>query len=105
MPFIEKARLYQKDFWEKPQWLQISDLEALASLAEQGLLDLAALFEEKNLRFANQRFDYFLFNRYGRRVIDKKLVREAESLIRLTGLDFWKEDLGQKTTDRPIASP
>lgn len=95
-PLMARAKLYQEPFWYRPQWLHVSDLEALASLAEQGRLDLATLLHEKNTRFENKRFDIFLYERFGGIPIDRQLYDAGLALLQEVGASFWLEDLQEE---------
>lgn len=65
-PIIDKAKLYAEDFWEKPQWINIADLESLSQVAEDGKLDIEALLSEKASNSVNDRFDMFLSSKRSR---------------------------------------
>ncbi len=91
-PLMGAAQLYQDTFWQKPQWLSIDDLEALATLAEQGVLNLEALLSEKSAKSRHQRFDVFLHERFSRkRTIDRVLMDEMVTLLKKAGVTFWAE--------------
>jgi len=96
-PLITQAKLYHETFWVRPQWLQVSDLEGLASLAEEGRLDLQALLQEKIARYENKRFDIFLYERFGFIPFDRKLHDAGLALLENAGASFWLEDLRQGT--------
>jgi hypothetical protein len=99
-PLMEAAHLYQDSFWQKPQWLSIDDLEALAALSEQGSLDFANLLSQKSAELKYERFDVFLHQRFpGMRTVDKVLMDEMVGLLRDVGITFWMEsDEAEKTT-------
>lgn len=88
-PLMGHAKLYQDSFWKRPQWLHISDLEGLASLAEQGDLDLEALLQEKNTRWENKQFDIFLYERFGFIPVDHTLYDKWLTLLENAGASFW----------------
>ena len=89
---IEHAKLYHESFWERPQWLHISDLEGLASLAEQGNLDLEVLLHEKSTRWADKQFDIFLYERFGYLPVDLTLRDKGAVLLQSAGASFWLEE-------------
>jgi hypothetical protein len=89
-PLIQSTGLYREVGWERPQWLNISDLEALAALGEYGKLDLQAILEEKNAQYPHQRFDIYLYDRFPLpALIDRELHRVALALLKTTGARFW----------------
>jgi hypothetical protein len=90
---IQQVKLYHESFWERPQWLHISDLEGLASLAEQGNLNLEVLLHEKNTRWADKQFDIFLYERLGYLPVDLTLRDKGETLLKSVGVSFWLEEL------------
>lgn len=91
-PLMESAKLYEANFWQKPQWLHIDDLEALAALSEQGSINIASLLDEKLTKSVNERFDLFLYERFGGKItIDRNLMDEAIRLLKNTKVTFWKE--------------
>lgn len=90
-PLIQHAQLYPDDFWEPPQWLHVSELEALAELAEHGGLDLQVLLQDKAERYKSKRFDIFLDDRFGGIPVDKKLIETAEALLKNAKTSFWPE--------------
>jgi len=91
-PLMETARLYTDDFWQKPQWLNIDDLEALAALSEQSSVNISELLDEQATKYKNERFDLFLYERFGGEItIDRNLMDEAIRLLKNTKVTFWKE--------------
>lgn len=101
-PLIQYAGLYKDNFWEKPQWLNISDLEALTAMAESGSLNLHSLLNEKVSKYENKRFDLFLKEK-GAQIIDDKLVEEAKTILDNAALSFYKKGLSlknQKTANK-----
>ena len=46
-PLMTYLGLYQEAFWRQPNWMHIEDLEALATAAEAGELDLEAFMNRK----------------------------------------------------------
>jgi hypothetical protein len=102
-PLIQRVRLYPDQFWERPQWLHVSDLEELVILAEQGRLDLAALLNEKTERFPSKRFDIFLHEHFSGNFVDRTLIERAEALLQSAQSSFWSDgpelgDHGQHNT-------
>jgi hypothetical protein len=94
-PLIKHGQLYQDQFWEQPQWLHVSDLEGLASVAEQGLLDLEVLLLEKNNQYRDERFDVFLLRRFGDKLVDRMLHEKGHALLQSAGISFWPESIKQ----------
>jgi hypothetical protein len=92
-PLMVHAKMYHDSFWERPQWLHISDLEALAALADQGTLDLATLLHEKVTRWENKQFDIFLYEHLGYLPFDLTLHDKGEALLKSAGVSFWLEEL------------
>ncbi|MDD5008305.1 MAG: hypothetical protein PHU49_12845 [Syntrophorhabdaceae bacterium] len=91
-PLMETTKLYTNDFWQKPQWLHIDDLEALAALSEQGSINISELLNEKITKFKNERFDLFLYERFGKKItIDRNLMGEATRLLKDTKVTFWED--------------
>jgi len=89
-PLMREAKLYQESFWERPQWLHISELEALAALAEQGALDLVTLLDEKITRWENKQFDIFFYERLGYIPVDPMLHAKGATLLESAGASFWE---------------
>lgn len=91
---IQKAELYKDDFWERPQWLNVGDLEFMATMAEKEGLDLESLFNEKTTKFEHKRFDFFLYE-YSNKVlyIDNRLIDEADSILNKAEASFYKKPL------------
>jgi hypothetical protein len=97
-PLMVQAHLYQQSFWERPQWLHISDLEALAALAERGKLDLEAVLHEKSTRWEDKQFDIFLYElceRLHSNPVDLTLHNKGEALLRSAGASFWLEEFSE----------
>ena len=91
-PLVNAAPLYQDGFWQKPQWLHIEDLEALATLSEQGFLDLATLLSQKAAKYKHARFDVALYELFrGKKAIDAALMDEVQALLKEAGVTFWEE--------------
>jgi hypothetical protein len=91
---IQKAELYKDDFWERPQWLNVGDLEFMATMAEEEGLDLESLFNEKTTKFEHKRFDFFL-DEYSnkKQYIDNRLIDEAESILGKASRLFFEKPL------------
>jgi hypothetical protein len=87
----QRAQLYPDKFWESPQWLHVSDLEALVSLAERGELDLKALLSKKVTQSDRRRFDIFLYDQFGRIPVDRRLSETARALLESAKVSFWPE--------------
>ncbi len=87
---IQKAELYKDKFWESPQWLNISDLEFIAVMAEKEGLDFESLLNEKVTNSERKRFDLFL-DEYSnkKQYIDDKLIDEAESILDKASMHFY----------------
>jgi len=90
MPLIEKAKLYDGQCWEWPQWMNVRDLEAMAAMAEAGEFDFDLLLREKTNNYADMRFDVFLYNQKAR-CIDQKLLNEANSILESAAITFFGE--------------
>lgn len=88
-PLIKAANLYAQEFLDSPQWLYINELEFLASLADENILDLESLLLDKSRNHPNQRFDIFLQEKFQRRILDVQLLNRAEKLIGTTRKTFW----------------
>ena len=91
---IQKAELYKDDFWERPHWLNVGDLEFMATMAEEEGLDLESLFNEKTTKFEHKRFDFFL-DEYSnkKQYIDNRLIDEAESILGKASSLFFDKPL------------
>ncbi len=91
---VQKAELYKDDFWERPQWLNVSDLEYMAAMAEEEGLDLESLFNEKTTKFERKRFDFFLYE-YSNKVlyIDNRLIDEADLILGKASRLFFEKPL------------
>jgi hypothetical protein len=88
-PLIQKMQLYKQSYCLMPQWLQVEDLEALASLSEDNQLNLDELFLEKNLENNRTlRFDIFLSQKYPYRIFYNTELRNSG--IKL--MDWAKQD-------------
>lgn len=95
-PLIEQAGLYSDEYWEQPQWLNISNLELLAQMAEDGSLDLEILLNTKASQSVNERFDVFLYESMESRFIDQRLYDEVLSLLDSATVAFFKKELIKK---------
>ena len=91
---IQQAELYKDDFWERPQWLNVSDLEFMVAMAEKEELDLESLLNEKTTKFEHRSFDSFL-REYSKKAqcIDSRLIDEAESLLDKAARLFFEKPL------------
>lgn len=90
---IAAAHLYQEPFWRGPEWLHVEDLESLASLAEQGKLDVLQLLKKKGGRAAS-RFDSFLFDEFGSLPgPDERLRANVVRLLRDAAATFFQEEI------------
>jgi hypothetical protein len=94
-PIIDKANLYAEDFWEKPQWINIADLESLAQIAEDGKLDIEALFSEKAANSANGRFDMFLSSKK-LRIVNVRVHAEMMELLDQSTIYFFGKKLKRR---------
>lgn len=90
-PLIEAANLYADQFWEEPQWLHVSDLEALATMAEVDSLNLETIFHYKKNMAPDMSFDVFLIKYFGRKRLDSKLKSKVDELFGTTKEHFWPE--------------
>jgi hypothetical protein len=90
-PLIEKMNLFNEEIFEHPQWLHISDLEALEELAQNSKLDLELLLSEKtNLENRTKRFDTFLFEKFpSQNLQNKYLISKIKEILKETGKDFF----------------
>lgn len=87
---IEKAKLYSDDFWSKPQWMNINDLETLAAIAEEGILDIEKLLTEKNSRYPDMQFDDFLCQNFNKKnYVFNKLFNTAINFLNDAKESFW----------------
>ncbi len=94
-PLIDKAKLYAEDFWEKPQWINIADLESLAQIAEDGKLDMEAVFSEKASNSTNDRFDMFLCSKK-LRVLNIRLRSEMIAMLDQSCMYFFDKELRRR---------
>ena len=92
-PLMQAANLYAYNFLESPQWLHISDLEELASLAEKGMLDLELLLTEKaKPQNRAKRFDIFLYDKYKDQkllLLTSALEKTIRYILRAAHQTFW----------------
>ena len=94
-PLIDKAKLYAEDFWEKPQWINIAELESLAQLAEDGKLDMEAILSEKASNSINGRFDMFLYSKK-LRILNIKVHSEMIEMLDQSCMYFFGKKLKRK---------
>jgi len=90
---LKAARLLDGRVWAPPQWLHISDLESLVTLAERGQLDLLALLREKSQEpWKKTRFDIYLQERrFGTRP-PRLLTEAAIALLRDAQATFFPDE-------------
>ncbi len=88
-PLIKKALLYKDDFWIQPQWLHISEMEAMARMAEDGELDIESLLDMKNVHHVQESFDLFINDHCGGLKMDKALYDSALSLLKGASATFF----------------
>jgi len=95
-PLIDNTGLYAEDFWERPQWITISDLESLAQVSERGDLNLEELLQRKSKKKVNRRFDVFLFEN---KMLfpGRKLVELVDPILDGTAMTFFKRRLTEKS--------
>ena len=95
---FNKANLFTEKKFEYPQWVHISDLEALATLAENSKLDLELLlFEKAKLENRAKRFDTFLFEKFQAKDLEnKQLINKINEILKETGKDFFPSKLFEK---------
>ena len=97
---IQQAKLYKDDFWERPQWLNVSDLEFMVAMAEKEGVDLESLLNEKITKFDNRRFDSFLDEHSNRaQNIDNRLLDEFGSLLDKAARLFFEKPLSAGDVD------
>jgi len=94
-PLIDKAKLYAEDFWEKPQWINVADLESLAQIAEDGKLDIEAIFSEKASNSINDRFDMFLYSKK-LRVLNIRVHSEMIEMLDQSYMYFFGKKLKRR---------
>jgi len=94
-PLIRHANLYADPFWERPQWAHVSDLEVLAYVIETQHKDLEAILDEKKAYAPDQRFDVFLWSRFGSLASDKALVERARQILGAAARSFFPDDASQ----------
>jgi len=94
-PLIRHANLYADSFWEPPQWAHVSDLEVLAHVIETQHEDLERILDEKKAYAPDQRFDVFLFSRFGSLANDKVLVERARQILGSAAGSFFPDDASQ----------
>jgi len=81
-PLAEQARLYSDRLWRPVQWLHIHELEVLASLAADGLLDLEGLLERKAREDPSGDFEAFLARQFpAQQLVPAHLHRVGIGLI------------------------
>lgn len=100
-PLIERANLYAEDFWEEPQWINIADLESLAQIAEDGKLDIEALFAEKAAHSVNDRFDMFLSSKK-LRIVNLRVHAEMMELLDQSSIYFFGKKLKRRNNKKNI---
>lgn len=96
---IQQAGLYGEDYWENVQWINVSDFESLAQLAEDGQLDLESLLQEKAAKYSDKQFDLFLHDVKESRFIHNRLLDEALTLLKNAAANFFGR--GLKENEKP----
>ena len=74
--------------WSQIEWLHVTDMEALAQLADDGTLDLAALFLARGR--GAERFDTFLYKQYGSILVDAVLVDDGATLLQRASRRYFQ---------------
>lgn len=100
-PIIAEAKLYAEDFWEKPQWINIADLESLSQIAEDGKLDIEALFSEKASNSVNDRFDMFLSSKK-LRILNSRVHSEMLELLDQSCVYFFGKKLKRRNEKETV---
>lgn len=94
-PLIEASAATFPPSWHGIEWLHVSDLEALAEMADRGQLDLVALLRRK-VSQPWTRFDLFIAEQNGGSIpLDGKLWSRVESLLQLTVRSFSSSTLAE----------
>ena len=92
-PLCRKADLLAEPWWQDPQWLHVEDLESLAGFAEEGE-DVMRVLSEKVSTAPHERFDVYLYDRFGNRGTDPHLIDAARNLLRQAASHYFDHDLG-----------
>lgn len=91
-PLIERAHLYPDPSWERPQWVNVTDLEHMAQAAEGRALDLEALLEEKaKPQYRAEQFDHFLIRFLGGFRPCKRLLEVGKGLMGTAAKAFFRD--------------
>ncbi|MFQ5793642.1 MAG: hypothetical protein ACE5JP_01155 [Candidatus Bipolaricaulia bacterium] len=100
---MQRAGLYSDEFWEIPQWLQVQDLEMLVSLVEKEGVNFAELLQEKIKSSKGERFDLFLFERFGQgqNLFDERLFEKGLELHKSAGVSFFPDHFDQQNNENP----
>ncbi len=88
-PLINKAKLYKDDFWIAPQWLHITELEAMARMAEDGELDFESILAFKNADYTRLSFDLFIHFYCKGIKFDRELFDSALSVLNGSSVAFF----------------
>ncbi len=79
-PLCRVASTVLPERWSPVEWLHITDLEALAQLADEGRLALDDLLNAKAK--TAERFDWFLGKTFGSIPVDATLLRDGQQLMK-----------------------
>jgi len=90
-PLIENTNLFNEEIFEYPQWLNISDLEAIEELAKNSKLDIELLLSEKEkLENRTKRFDTYLSEKFPAKDLENQhLINKINEILKETGKDFF----------------
>lgn len=91
-PLINKTKLYIEAFWQRPQWINIADLESLAQIAKDGKLDFEDLLSEKVENAVDGRFDMFLSSKK-LKTINIRLHAEVIEILNKSCIYFYGEKI------------
>lgn len=95
---ISSADLYPGTFWQAPQWMHVSDIEYLVSIAtkNQEGLDFGKLLSIKSSYYKDHDFRHFVRNHYGLFYIPDKLQQEGMRIMVSAGARFFGADLREQ---------
>lgn len=99
-PLILSAGLYRDDFWRRPQWLHISDLESITRIVSDKTADLLSLLRAKQNKAPVDRFDTFLQKEYGTVPHDDRLEARAKKLLKSAAKWFFPNE-GDNSSEKP----
>jgi hypothetical protein len=88
-PLLNSVCVFPDARWRSPQWLRVSDLEALAHCAQEGQLEMAALLEKKDRQARDASFSHFLYQEYSGFPMDPVLDEVGNELMRKAANRFW----------------